>query len=232
MIAILIFYVKFSFWILKLFMLDVPHHLFMTAYANVAEVFETKDTNNEMVNDVSDDSAYETAEEETPDDFYDSHQYVRWELPPEALDFYPRASLFALHGVPYKWPSSPPTYFHDLPPPKGFLSFPSEFIPEPMIKGFIPKKPSEKRLHGLQREKVLTPLTDDSDASHETTTEESDVESRESKVTFERPLTDEFENEWVRIPRRDYSDTSFGFESTEEKVTEESIESCVESTTL
>lgn len=40
-------------------------------FSNAAEIFEMKNTNNEMLNDVSDDISYETAEEETSDNFYD-----------------------------------------------------------------------------------------------------------------------------------------------------------------
>ena len=52
------------------------------------------------------DNGYVTAEEETLEEFHESHQYVRWELPPNATEFYPMSSLFALHGIPYKFKSS------------------------------------------------------------------------------------------------------------------------------
>lgn len=54
-----------------------------------------------------------------------------------------------------------------------------------MMKSRKPKKPWKKRLlHGLRRKRVPTPPTDYSDALYKSTTEESDVDSRELKVTF------------------------------------------------
>lgn len=51
----------------------------------------------------------------------------------------------------------------------------------------------------MKHKRVRTPSTDDSDVSHESTIEGSDVESRESKLT----LTDETKNYWIGIPFRD-----------------------------
>ena len=103
----------------------------------------------------SDDDGYTTAEEEILTEFHESHQYVRWELPPNPIEFYPMSSPFALHGVPYKFKSSPVEHSAML------------FEPTNDQKKSKPKKTWVRTfLHGLKPKKASSPLIDDSNTPH------------------------------------------------------------------
>lgn len=59
--------VKFSFWMLILFLLTIPEVLFQFVHETVVEILEKNNTQNGMLNDESDNSAYVTAEEKKLD---------------------------------------------------------------------------------------------------------------------------------------------------------------------
>lgn len=193
MIVMTIYIVNFLFLILKLFSLHIPKILFEIMHDIVVEVFQMKNNNNEILNDDSDNSTYETAEEETSHDFQDSHQYVSLELPPEALDFYPMSSLIALRGVPTQ---DQVTGCHES----------TEAFQQPL-------------LNEIQGEWIDVPLRSDSSSSLEAIQQQV-IDCRESKVKYVESLLTEFPSEWVDVPVRD--DSSSLIEPTEERIAERS----------
>lgn len=107
-------FVKFSFWLLKLFLLHILKVLIKIVHAIAVEIFEKNNTNNDLLDDDSDNTVYETAEEESLDDFYDSYQLGSWGLLPKDLGFYPMSSLIDLYEVPHKWVLTPITYDSEI----------------------------------------------------------------------------------------------------------------------
>ena len=83
-IVIIISFAKLSLWILRLFAACLSKIFFKISHAIVVEVLKKKN-NRANQNDPSDanfdHNGYVTVDEETLDEFHNSHQYIHWELP-------------------------------------------------------------------------------------------------------------------------------------------------------
>ena len=81
-IVMILSFAKLSLWILRFFTLCLPKLFFRVSRAIVVDVLKKKndkDNHKDPSDAEFDNNGYVTAEEETLDDFHDSHQYVRWE---------------------------------------------------------------------------------------------------------------------------------------------------------
>lgn len=210
MIVVAVCFTKLSIFIVKLLFLHIPKVFFKIVIAIIVEGFTTKNVsqneNNNTLNAGSSDSAYESAEEETLDDFHDSHQYVRWDLPSIAEDFYPISSLFALHGIPYIFRSSI----------ENDLGTEPELTKEKRMKSRKPKISWEKNLlRGIQCKRASTSSKYDSDSLPEP---KPVPECSESKEPCKSSLLHEIPSERVSAPLKAYSYTSFECKPTEHRV--------------
>lgn len=184
MIVMTVYIANLLFLILKLFLLHIPEVLIEIVHAIVVQVFQRENVNNEIVNADSDDSTYDTAEEETSDDFLDADQYVHGDLPPNALGFHPMSSLY---GISYQWVFSPIRYELD----DSDISY--ETAEEPVAECHESKVTCEEILsYAIQNEWVSIPLKSDSNASFVfEPTEQIVTECRESKESVEQVLHSE-----------------------------------------
>lgn len=203
-------FTKLSIFIVKLLFLHIPKVFFKIVIAIVVEGFITKNVSQnekkDMLNAGSSDSAYESAEEETLDDFQDSHQYVRWDLPSIAEDFYPISSLFALHGIPYVFRSSI----------ENDLGTEPELAKGKMMKSRKPKISWGKNLlRGIQCKRTSTSYKYDSDSLPEPIPIPECSESKEPRKSLH---LHKISSKTASIPLKVDSNALFEFESTEHRV--------------
>lgn len=203
-------FTKLSIFIVKLLFLHIPKVFFKIVIAIIVEGFTSKNVsqneNNNRLNAGSSDSAYESAEEETLDDFHDSHQYVRWDLPSISEDFYPISSLFALHGIPYVFRSSI----------ENDLGTEPELIKDKMKKSRKPKISWGKNLlRGIQCKRASTSSKYDSDSLPEPKLV---PECSESKEPCKSSLLHEILSKRALAPPKVDSNISFECKPTEHRV--------------